>query len=113
MKCTECDKTLTIGDWPFCPHGKTLKRKPFQPYFDHQLGREITSLADRWRAHRELGVTEGGFSVGADLSRKSLQDAADLVKRGDFDFRTPEQTEQDRFQGEIHHLIDEVARNCV
>lgn len=22
MNCEKCEKTLEVGDWPFCPHGK-------------------------------------------------------------------------------------------
>jgi hypothetical protein len=31
-RCEKCAKVVKIGDHPFCPHGSTLRYRPFIPY---------------------------------------------------------------------------------
>ncbi|MFQ5740246.1 MAG: hypothetical protein ACE5JX_14665 [Acidobacteriota bacterium] len=108
-RCDECGAEVKLGDWPFCralddpqrgvSHGRTMKTIPFKAYYDPQLGQKVESLAHRWRLQREKGIVEGGDSVGADLSPKSLSDAANLTSRGVFSM--PEEGEEGRFKQEI------------
>ena len=59
--CAVCGLPITIGQWPCIttirPHEVSVQTAPFLPYFDIGLGREVTSLGDRWagmrRAHRD------------------------------------------------------------
>ena len=32
MKCDSCNKTVEIGDWPYCPHGSTRSHRIFKAY---------------------------------------------------------------------------------
>lgn len=47
MKCDNCNETLEIGSWPFCPdHGKPARAKGFEPHFDIGLGKYVTGAGD-------------------------------------------------------------------
>jgi hypothetical protein len=37
MICDGCHKELTIGEWPWCPHGFPEKSKGFEPYWDENI----------------------------------------------------------------------------
>ena len=37
--CAVCGQPLAIGDWPYCPHGKSVQTSPFKAIFDYGLGR--------------------------------------------------------------------------
>ena len=55
--CTVCGLPIEVGDWPCVytqrPHGKSVQTNPFPTYFDTGLGREVSSLGDRWKAMRD------------------------------------------------------------
>ena len=47
--CDACGKELTIGEWPYCPHGRGTASKGFEPYWDNTIADQpqyITSGAD-------------------------------------------------------------------
>jgi len=71
LTCEKCGAEITIGAWPWCPHGKPAPQYVFQPYFDIGLGREITSYADRWKAMRELNVQYRDLPSKGDLSARA------------------------------------------
>ena len=52
MKCDECGKTLVIGDFPFCPHGKPPRSKGFEPFYDVGLDQTVTGMGDINKACR-------------------------------------------------------------
>lgn len=37
MKCDSCNREITIGEWPYCPHGKAQPSKGFEPYWDENI----------------------------------------------------------------------------
>ena len=49
MKCDKCGAGLKVGDWPWCPHGPAGRfgEDPLSPYWDDELGAEITTRAGR------------------------------------------------------------------
>lgn len=76
--CERCGKTLHIGDYPFCSHGRptTEEYRPFRPYFDIALGAEITSLAQWNRTMREKHADLGdGLSKGEMSARRDKREA--------------------------------------
>ena len=52
MKCDDCQKELTVGEWPWCPHGRAQEAHGFEPYFDYGLGQTITGVGDIRKAMR-------------------------------------------------------------
>lgn len=72
MKCDICHKPLVLGDWPFCPHGSSYKRKGFEPYLDENISDKpvwITNPGDRnklmrphWENDHIVHVQERGKS---------------------------------------------------
>lgn len=52
MKCDECQKELTIGEWPYCPHGLPTHHKGFEPYYDSSLDMTVTGFGDINKACR-------------------------------------------------------------
>ncbi len=44
--CEDCNETVTIGDWPYCPHGKAQPSKGFEPFFSVSAGKMITGRGD-------------------------------------------------------------------
>ena len=44
--CDSCGRLVHIGEHPYCPHGKAGPSKGFEPYFDHGLGRMVTTIGD-------------------------------------------------------------------
>lgn len=53
-KCEKCGHTMSIGDWPYCPHEHVERfgEEPLEPYWDENLisepgGIEITTRAQR------------------------------------------------------------------
>ena len=76
MTCEVCGKPIHIGDWPFCPHGRSVQTAPFASYFDIGLGVQVNSLGDRWAAMREAHVdyreklSKGALSARLDRIRE-------------------------------------------
>lgn len=70
--CTVCGQPLAIGDWPCVttprPHGKSVQTDPFKSYYDVALGREITSLGDRWNAMKPEGTQVFRTSDGREVA---------------------------------------------
>ncbi len=44
MICAECGNEISIGCWPYCPHGSVNSRSPFKPWYDEHLEQEVSSL---------------------------------------------------------------------
>lgn len=53
--CDTCGQAYGIGQSPYCKdgHGVVQAHHPFIPYFDHALGAQIDSHAQRWRLMKE------------------------------------------------------------
>ena len=60
--CEKCQKVVAIGEWPFCPHGFPSKgtTAAFVPYFDMGLGKQINSVAERWKEMKRQNVQYSG-----------------------------------------------------
>jgi hypothetical protein len=60
MVCDDCGKTLSVGEWPWCPHGETrFHVDAFEPYFDEHLSPEgmwITSARQRRKYMDSEGI---------------------------------------------------------
>jgi hypothetical protein len=56
--CDKCGKEVTIGEWPFCPHGIPSKATtaPDHAYFDIGLGKYIRNQGERWREMKRQNV---------------------------------------------------------
>jgi len=68
--CDRCGHILRVGDWPRCPHGKSVQLHPFAAYWDDGIGAYITSLGDR-RAHmRRLHLDYRDKMKPGDLSAR-------------------------------------------
>lgn len=56
MKCDDCGKTLEIGSWAWCPHGKPQGMLgEFKPYWEDRCTPEpvyVTSLAQKQKLFR-------------------------------------------------------------
>jgi hypothetical protein len=93
--CTVCGLPLEIGQWPCVftprPHGRSVQTAPFIPYFDFALGREITSLGDRWAAMKGTIDPESGTRVGQ-------MDYRDKMSPGDLSARRERIEQQKREQ---------------
>jgi hypothetical protein len=74
--CEQCGRTLTFGDYPFCPHGRPLAYTPFKAWDDIALGCEITSLAQWNKVMRQKGAQmTDSMSKGAISARKDRCEA--------------------------------------
>lgn len=53
--CDDCGKEYGIGQSPFCrdAHAVVNEYHPFIPRFDIALGKNVTSLGERWKFMRE------------------------------------------------------------
>jgi hypothetical protein len=51
-RCEACGVCYASPQSPYCKdgHDRSLSYHPFIPYFDYGLGKEITTLAERWTA---------------------------------------------------------------
>jgi hypothetical protein len=62
MTCDSCGKELSIGEWPWCPHGHgaALTEKSFPYTTTHLNGKPITvtDRAHESRLMKEFGVTK-------------------------------------------------------
>ena len=47
--CDACGNPISIGDWPYCPHGSArhFGEAPLEPYVDHNLGPEPVEITSR------------------------------------------------------------------
>lgn len=84
--CTVCGLPLAVGDWPCVstirPHGKSVQTAPFAAYFDIGLGREVTSLGDRWQAMKGTQDPESG-KVWGKLDYREKVSPGELSARKD------------------------------
>jgi hypothetical protein len=67
QRCDDCGQRYTVGDWPYCPHGKPYGMMTFVPYFDEHICEEgawVTSLAQRRRLMKENNFDYRGLKVG-------------------------------------------------
>ncbi len=90
--CQVCGKPLTIGQQGcivrVVEHEPVGVYHPFIPYFDFALGREVTSLAERWRFMRGEIDRESG-------ERRGQLDYRDKMSPGDLSARR-DRLEQER-----------------
>ena len=72
--CHVCGLPIQVGEYPciFTPraHGKSVQTTPFSTYFDYGLGKEITSLGDRWNAMKENHLDYRDKMSPGDLSAR-------------------------------------------
>ena len=70
--CEECGRDVSIGDFPFCPHGHGNNlQKPMTPYIDTQLAAtpmEFSTISEKVRFMDRNGIVPRGE---ARLSRPS------------------------------------------
>lgn len=78
MTCDACGKTLTVGEWPWCPHGRPLTGlKQLGDEIDEwneNIGHEpvhFTSRSEKRRLLKERGLEECVRHVGVKGSDKS------------------------------------------
>ncbi len=86
--CTVCGLPLSIGEWPCVttirPHAPSVQTAPFAAYFDIGLGREVTSLGDRWQAMKgtmdpESGKVWGKLDYREKMSKGALSARMDRI----------------------------------
>ena len=62
-KCKECGRPVSIGEWPFCPHGMPASMKPYTGRL-FWTGEEVYGtkklLSDEHRADVEAAMCKGG-----------------------------------------------------
>lgn len=66
-KCENCGHIVSIGEWPFCPHGTPNGMMTFKPYFDEHIsekGEWITSWAQRRRLMKINNMAYRGVKRG-------------------------------------------------
>lgn len=68
--CQACGAEIHLGDWPFCPHGRTTPYHPFIPYFDTGLGAQVNSLAERWRLMKQHHADYRDHPTAGDISAR-------------------------------------------
>ena len=97
MTCDVCNAELTVGDFPFCPHGRgtmeaiedsipggmvveNMSHEPFTVYsqteFKAAMAEHKVELRDRW-----AGPGDRYLSNWASVSAKTLDDAKALLER--------------------------------
>lgn len=103
--CPVCRKPLAIGDWPCItiirPHGRSVQTTPFVAYFDVALGKEITSLGDRWAAMRPEGSSVHRTADGKEAVTEGRGQLVyrDKMSRGDLAARNDRIHERLRERG--------------
>lgn len=84
--CTVCGLPIAVGEWPCVyrvrPHGTSVQTDVFSTYFDVGLGREVTSLGDRWAAMRGTMDPESG-TVRGQLDYREHPSRGELSARRD------------------------------
>ncbi len=50
--CNQCGEVLSVGEWPWCPHGRGTGHKGFEAFFDEGLGQVLTGFGDMNKACR-------------------------------------------------------------
>jgi hypothetical protein len=84
--CQVCGLPIEVGDWPCVetirPHGRSVQTNSFQSYFDFALGREITSLGDRWQAMRGTIDDDSGQRINQ-MDYRDKMSPGDLAARRD------------------------------
>ena len=50
--CSDCGQIVHIGEHPYCPHGKALPSKGFEPFYDVALDQVVTGIGDINKACR-------------------------------------------------------------
>ncbi len=78
MICGNCGAELTVGSWPFCPHGRPLQFDgsrcfTFENYVDTNVDTrpvEITSQAHRRRLMRQNKLEEREREHISDLNHR-------------------------------------------
>ena len=59
MRCEVCNKTLQIGQWPFCPHDLSNEYSPWIKYVDEHMAPEpfvVDSAYHHDKVMKRLGV---------------------------------------------------------
>jgi hypothetical protein len=93
--CQVCGQPIAVGEWPCIvtprPHRRSVQTAPFASYFDVGLGREVTSLGDRWAAMKGVTTCDGEV-VSERLEYRDKVSKGELAARRD----RHEQTKRDR-----------------
>jgi len=122
MTCSKCQKELSIGEWPFCPHGEPGVYKEFGDecdYVDHNLGPEpihIRSWSERRALMKQAGLAdapyyprEQGPSPTVDWAgapdRQTMENVKELMERA-FGQRSQEPSEESPVVNLDVHAMD-------
>lgn len=85
--CSVCGKPLRIGEWGcisrIVEHAPSVQTAPFASYFDIALGREVTSLGDRWQAMKPEIDNATGETIRGRLDYREKMSPGDLSARND------------------------------
>ena len=81
MNCDKCGAEISIGEWPFCPHGMMTHfgDEPLTPYIDHNLGPEPIEI--RTRGERRAIMARNHLEYSDVSSKKRGQIYVDLHGR--------------------------------
>lgn len=104
--CAVCGLPLRVGEQPCVvrpiPHAPVGGYHPFIPYFDVGLGREVTSLADRWNGMRhpetDRPVVDRHGNI-AEADQPKRLEYRDKVSPGELSARKDRMMERRRQQG--------------
>ena len=63
MKCDSCGSEITIGEWPWCPHGdgRGFGEEPLEPYDDWNITSEADSVKITTRSQRRKLMDKQGL----------------------------------------------------
>jgi len=59
--CEKCGRFWTIGDWPWCPHGKPIPIHPFKPYFDEHISPEGAYLTSHYQRNKIMRQNDADY----------------------------------------------------
>lgn len=75
--CESCGHVLVIGDFPFCPHGHTLRYVPFEAFevYDHDGSRHLLTSLEAVRHFERETARRAADGIGQpSLIRQYSQD---------------------------------------
>lgn len=72
MKCDSCNEEISIGDWPFCPHGSVRRKNAFQeyPYVTKNLTADGQEVEVTSRAHEKALMEQYTRDTGNVLTKR-------------------------------------------
>jgi len=75
IRCDDCGKAYSIGEWPLCPHGVPSYRvDAYNPVFDLSLGETVSSSRDRERIARIKNLVEKHPPADTPARRADVRD---------------------------------------